>query len=146
MITELSDKTLDQENNLSINVEKLTKKFGDFTAVDGISFSIKRGETFAFIGPNGAGKTTTIKMLTTLLSPTSGIMFVNSYDPIKNQDVVRRSFGIVFQRMRALMRNSQLTRTWNFMESSIKCRRSFFRKESKSFSSSLNCGTEEMIL
>ncbi len=67
------------------------------TAVDNISFSVKRGETFAFLGPNGAGKTTTIKMLTTLLRPTTGTMLVNDYDPIKNQDAVRRSFGIVFQ-------------------------------------------------
>ncbi|VVB91592.1 Trehalose/maltose import ATP-binding protein MalK [uncultured archaeon] len=88
---------LDSENNISIKVEKLTKKFGDFTAVDSISFSVKKGETFAFLGPNGAGKTTTIKMLTTLLKPTSGVMLVNGYDPVQNQDAVRRSFGIVFQ-------------------------------------------------
>ncbi len=81
----------------SIKVEKLTKRFGDFTAVDAVSFSVKRGETFAFLGPNGAGKTTTIKMLTTLLSPTAGTMLVNGYDPSRNQDAVRRSFGIVFQ-------------------------------------------------
>ncbi|MCZ7391800.1 MAG: ATP-binding cassette domain-containing protein [Candidatus Methanoperedens sp.] len=85
------------EKIFSIKVEKLTKKFGDFTAVDAISFSVKRGETFAFLGPNGAGKTTTIKMLTTLLRPTSGTMLVNGYDPVQNQDAVRRSFGIVFQ-------------------------------------------------
>lgn len=85
------------ENQYSIKVEKLTKKFGGFTAVDSISFSVKKGETFAFLGPNGAGKTTTIKMLTTLLKPTSGTMLVNGYDPIKNQDDARRSFGIVFQ-------------------------------------------------
>lgn len=81
----------------SIEVKNLTKKFGNFTAVDTISFSVKRGTTFAFLGPNGAGKTTTIKMLTTLLSPTSGTMEVNGFDPAKNQDAVRRSFGIVFQ-------------------------------------------------
>ncbi|NJD77195.1 MAG: ATP-binding cassette domain-containing protein [Candidatus Methanoperedens sp.] len=87
----------DNTENYSIEVRNLTKKFGDFTAVDNISFSVKRGETFAFLGPNGAGKTTTIKMLTTLLHPTTGTMLVNGYDPIKNQDAVRRSFGIVFQ-------------------------------------------------
>jgi ABC-2 type transport system ATP-binding protein len=87
----------EQENKISIKVEKLTKKFGDFTAVDAISFSVKKGETFAFLGPNGAGKTTTIKMLTTLLKPTSGVMLVNGYDPVQNQDAARRSFGIVFQ-------------------------------------------------
>lgn len=80
-----------------IEVENLTKKFGDFTAVDSISFSIKNGEIFAFLGPNGAGKTTTIRMLTTLLKPTSGRIKMNGFDPLKNQDEVRKSFGIVFQ-------------------------------------------------
>jgi ABC-2 type transport system ATP-binding protein len=84
-------------DNYSIEVRNLTKKFGDFTAVDNISFSVKRGETFAFLGPNGAGKTTTIKMLTTLLHPTTGTMLVNGHDPMIDQDAVRRSFGIVFQ-------------------------------------------------
>ena len=87
----------EKTDNYSIEVRNLTKRFGNFTAVDNISFSVKRGETFAFLGPNGAGKTTTIKMLTTLLRPTAGTMLVNGYDPIKNQDAVRRSFGIVFQ-------------------------------------------------
>ncbi len=85
------------EENYSIRVSNLTKKFGNFTAVDNISFSVRRGETFAFLGPNGAGKTTTIKMLTTLIRPTTGTMLVNGHDPIKDQDAVRRSFGIVFQ-------------------------------------------------
>jgi ABC-2 type transport system permease protein len=74
----------DNTENYSIEVRNLTKKFGDFTAVDNISFSVKRGETFVFLGPNGAGKTTTIKMLTTLLRPTTGTMLVNGYDPIAN--------------------------------------------------------------
>ncbi|MFA4956764.1 MAG: ATP-binding cassette domain-containing protein [Candidatus Methanoperedens sp.] len=81
----------DITDNYSIDVCNLTKKFGDFTAVDNISFSVKRGETFAFLGPNGAGKTTTIKMLTTLLRPTTGKMQVNGFDPMTNQDAVRRS-------------------------------------------------------
>jgi ABC-2 type transport system ATP-binding protein len=55
-----------------IEVHDLTKQFGKFTAVDHISFTVKKGEIFAFLGPNGAGKSTTIKMLTTLLKPTSG--------------------------------------------------------------------------
>ena len=55
-----------------IRVQNLVKKFGDFTAVNDISFDVDEGEIFAFLGPNGAGKTTTIKMLTTLLKPTSG--------------------------------------------------------------------------
>jgi ABC-2 type transport system ATP-binding protein len=80
-----------------IEVKHLVKKFGDFTAVDDISFEIKKGEIFAFLGPNGAGKSTTIKMLTTLLHPTSGSIMLNGADPTKDPDEVRRSFGIVFQ-------------------------------------------------
>jgi ABC-2 type transport system ATP-binding protein len=80
-----------------IEVTNLTKKFGDFTAVDSISFEVKKGEIFAFLGPNGAGKSTTIKMLTTLLTPTSGKISVNKEDPQRNQAEVRKSFGIVFQ-------------------------------------------------
>ncbi len=80
-----------------IDVKNLTKKFGDFTAVENISFSIEAGEIFAFLGPNGAGKSTTIKMLTTLLRPTSGEIWLNGHDPVGESDAVRRSFGIVFQ-------------------------------------------------
>ncbi len=80
-----------------IKVENLIKKFKDFTAVDNISFEVKHGELFAFLGPNGAGKTTTIKMLTTLLHPTSGIIKVNGFNPATEQDQTRNSFGIVFQ-------------------------------------------------
>jgi ABC-2 type transport system ATP-binding protein len=80
-----------------IEVKNLTKKFGEFTAVDNISFSVPPGEIFAFLGPNGAGKSTTIKMLTTLLSPTHGEIRLNGYDPGHDADNVRHSFGIVFQ-------------------------------------------------
>jgi ABC-2 type transport system ATP-binding protein len=80
-----------------IKVENLSKKFNGFTAVDNITFSVKEGEVFAFLGPNGAGKSTTIKMLTTLLKPTSGHITVNGFNPLREQENVRRSFGIVFQ-------------------------------------------------
>ena len=80
-----------------IKVKDLIKKFNGFTAVDKISFDVNKGEIFAFLGPNGAGKTTTIKMLTTLLSPTSGQISLNGYDVLTQPDKVRRSFGIVFQ-------------------------------------------------
>jgi len=80
-----------------IEVKNLVKRFGGFTAVDNVSFTVKNGDIFAFLGPNGAGKTTTIKMLTTLLKPTSGEILINGNDPTKDQDEVRRSFGIVFQ-------------------------------------------------
>jgi ABC-2 type transport system ATP-binding protein len=80
-----------------ISVKNLVKKFGSFTAVDNISFTVKKGEIFSFLGPNGAGKTTTIKMLTTLLRPTSGEMRINGFSPVKQTDGARHSFGIVFQ-------------------------------------------------
>jgi ABC-2 type transport system ATP-binding protein len=80
-----------------IRVQNLTKKFAEFTAVNDISFEIPKGEIFAFLGPNGAGKTTTIKMLTTLLPPTSGSLELNGLDPARQQNEVRQQFGIVFQ-------------------------------------------------
>jgi len=80
-----------------IRVENLTKKFDNFTAVDGVSFDVAAGEIFAFLGPNGAGKTTTIKILTTLLAPTSGKLEIDGLDPTRHQHEVRKRFGIVFQ-------------------------------------------------
>jgi ABC-2 type transport system ATP-binding protein len=80
-----------------IRVQHLAKTFGDFTAVNGISFEVRKGEIFAFLGPNGAGKTTTIKMLTTLLKPTSGSVEMDGLDPQRQPNEVRRQFGIVFQ-------------------------------------------------
>jgi len=80
-----------------IQVKNLTKKFGNFIAVDNVSFNVKEGDIFAFLGPNGAGKTTTIKILTTLLNPTSGDLKINGHDPVNEEHEVRSSFGIVFQ-------------------------------------------------
>ncbi len=80
-----------------IRVQNLVKSFGDLVAVDDISFEVRKGEIFAFLGPNGAGKTTTIKILTTLLKPTSGKVELDGLDPAVNQNAVRRLFGIVFQ-------------------------------------------------
>ena len=80
-----------------IEVIDLNKKFGDFTAVDNINFTVAKGEIFAFLGPNGAGKSTTIKMLTTLLHPTKGRIQLNGHDPVKDSSAARKSFGIVFQ-------------------------------------------------
>ncbi len=75
----------------------ITKKFGDFTAVDNVDLSIKEGEIFGLLGPNGAGKTTLISMLCTILIPTSGHAKINNHDVIKNPSDVRKSIGIVFQ-------------------------------------------------
>src|SRR5258705_574612 len=80
-----------------IRVENLVKQFGELTAVDNVSFEVQRGEIFAFLGPNGAGKTTTIKMLTTLLRPTTGSLELDGLDPAADQTEVRKRFGVVFQ-------------------------------------------------
>src|SRR3989344_7500712 len=80
-----------------IEVKNLTKKFKELVAVDNITFSVKKGEIFAFLGPNGAGKTTTIKILTTLLHPTSGEVSLHGFNPLTEKEEARKSFGIVFQ-------------------------------------------------
>jgi len=80
-----------------IEVKNLTKRFNGFTAVDNISFEVKKGEIFAFLGPNGAGKTTTIKMLTTLLNPSSGQLLIDGHSSITDRNRARLTFGIVFQ-------------------------------------------------
>ncbi|RLG31507.1 ABC transporter ATP-binding protein, partial [Methanosarcinales archaeon] len=83
----------------AIEVRDLTKRYrgNGFAAVDHVSFSVENGEIFALLGPNGAGKTTTIKILTTLLKPTSGTAKIAGFDVSKDKDSVRRSIGIVFQ-------------------------------------------------
>src|SRR5665213_3501954 len=80
-----------------ITANHLTKKFGEITAVNDISFSVEHGQIFAFLGPNGAGKSTTIKMLTTLLRPTAGEVMLAGHNVIKEQNAARKAFGIVFQ-------------------------------------------------
>ncbi|MDG6219214.1 MAG: ATP-binding cassette domain-containing protein, partial [Candidatus Thermoplasmatota archaeon] len=80
-----------------IKTENLTKVFNDITAVNSISFTVKKGEIFGFLGPNGAGKTTTIKMLTTLLFPSKGTATIADYDIVKKRDEVRKNIGVVFQ-------------------------------------------------
>lgn len=80
-----------------IQVKNLTKQFNNFTAVDNISFSVSKGDIFAFLGPNGAGKSTSIKMLTTLSKPTSGTIKINGHNPVTSPNKVRSSFGIIFQ-------------------------------------------------
>src|SRR5881398_1162117 len=83
----------------AIDVRSLVKKFGDFTAVNGISFAVEDGEIFGLLGPNGAGKSTLIRMLVTLLPPTSGSAIVNGYDIVKQANGVRRSIGVIPQAM-----------------------------------------------
>lgn len=84
--------------DLAIQTKDLTKKFGDFTAVNQISFGVKRGEIFGFLGANGAGKTTAIKMLTGLLSPTSGEGSVAGYDIKSESETIKKKIGYMSQR------------------------------------------------
>ncbi len=81
----------------AVTVEQLTRRFGDFTAVDGISFAVEEDEIFGFLGPNGAGKTTTINMLCTLLRPTAGEAQVGGYDVETQPAEVRQAIGLIFQ-------------------------------------------------
>ena len=81
----------------AIEVENLTKKFGELIAVNNISFEVEEGVMFGFLGPNGAGKTTTINMLCTLLEPTEGWALLNGHDVSKESHLVRQSIGLVFQ-------------------------------------------------
>ncbi len=81
----------------AIEVRDLSKRFGDVEAVRGVSFTVQEGEIFGFLGPNGAGKTTTIKMLCTLLAPTSGVLRLAGFDVTKNPEDVRRAIGVIFQ-------------------------------------------------
>jgi len=86
------------ENGNSVVVENLVKRFGDFTAVDNISFTTRRGEIFGFLGPNGAGKSTTIRMLCGLLHPTSGRGTVAGYDIATAAEQVRQNIGYMSQK------------------------------------------------
>ncbi|MGB2868943.1 MAG: ABC transporter ATP-binding protein [Bacteroidota bacterium] len=89
---------LSSQNSYAVEVENLTKRFGKFTAVDDVSFKVKRGEVFGFLGPNGAGKSTTIRMLCGILGPTSGHASVGGYDIETNPDMVKSSIGYMSQR------------------------------------------------
>lgn len=82
----------------SIEINNLTKKFGDFTSVDNISFAVKKGEIFGFLGANGAGKTTTIRMLCGVLAPTSGDAFVGGFSVVKEPEKVKQSIGYMSQK------------------------------------------------
>jgi ABC-2 type transport system ATP-binding protein len=81
----------------AIDVRSIVKKFGDFTAVNGVSFAVEGGEIFGLLGPNGAGKSTLIRMLTTLLPPTAGTALVSGFDVTTQADDVRRSIGVIPQ-------------------------------------------------
>jgi ABC-2 type transport system ATP-binding protein len=83
----------------AIEVEKLTKRFGEFVAVDHLSFNVEHGEIFGLLGPNGAGKSTLIRMLTTLIPPSEGTARVNGHDIVRAANDVRQSIGVIPQAM-----------------------------------------------
>lgn len=87
------------DNGNIIEVKNLTKNFGKFTAVDDISFNVKKGEIFGLLGPNGAGKSTTLRMLSTLSRPTKGTATIGGYDSVHNDTDVRKLIGIVSEKM-----------------------------------------------
>ena len=80
-----------------IEVEELSRRFGEVTAVDGVSFEVEPGQLFGFVGPNGAGKSTTINMLCTLLKPSGGRARIDGQDIVSRRDEIRQSIGLVFQ-------------------------------------------------
>jgi ABC-2 type transport system ATP-binding protein len=85
-------------NNMAIEVDRLTKRFGSFTSVDTLSFSVKKGEIFGFLGANGAGKSTTIRMLCGILEPTAGDALVAGYSVMKEPDRIKPEIGYMSQR------------------------------------------------
>jgi len=87
-----------KHNGPAVETHDLTKKFGDFTAVDHITFTIPRGQIFGFLGPNGAGKTTTMRMLLGLLPPSAGSARVLGYDVVKEIDQLRQRIGYMSQK------------------------------------------------
>src|SRR5881396_3828038 len=100
MSPENASPTTDPRPGLAaIEVDEITKRFGEFTAVDRVTFKVEHGEIFGLLGPNGAGKSTLIRMLTTLLVPTSGTAIVNGFDVVKQSDGVRKSIGVIPQAM-----------------------------------------------
>ncbi|AKP68283.1 ATP-binding cassette domain-containing protein [Companilactobacillus ginsenosidimutans] len=122
------------ENMNAIEVEGLTKKFGNNTAVDNISFEVKAGEVFGLLGPNGAGKTTTLRMMTTLLKQDFGTVKIFGHDTLKESRIARSMFGLtgqyasvdedisarenlmIFSRLNGLSKNEAKSRTDELLE------------------------------
>jgi ABC-2 type transport system ATP-binding protein len=105
---------LSLENVPIIEVKNLTKKFNKFTAVDDITFDVKKGEIFGLLGPNGAGKSTTLRMLSTLARPTNGTAIIGGYDIVKNDTEVRKLIGIVSEKMIMYNRLTAKENLWFF--------------------------------
>jgi len=101
-------------NESIIVVQNLTKAFGDFVAVDNITFDMKKGEIFGLLGPNGAGKSTTIRMLSTLTRPTKGTATIGGFDVVKHDTEVRKLIGIVSEKMIMYNRLTARENLWFF--------------------------------
>jgi len=95
MFKKAAEKT--EKQNAAIKVENIVKRYGDFTAVDGISFEVADGEIFGLLGPNGAGKSTLIRMMTTLIPITAGKAYIAGYDVSVDADAARRTIGVIPQ-------------------------------------------------
>jgi ABC-2 type transport system ATP-binding protein len=102
------------EGGSMIRVENLTKKFGDFVALDDVSFDVKKGEIFGLLGPNGAGKSTTLRILSTLARPTKGTATIGGYDIVKDDTEVRKLIGIVSEKMIMYDRLTARENLWFF--------------------------------
>jgi ABC-2 type transport system ATP-binding protein len=103
---------MNENNTGAIEVLELKKQFGDFVAVNGVSFKVNAGEIFGLLGPNGAGKTTLIRMMTTLTPPTSGTALVGGHDVVRDADGVRHAIGVIPQ---ALTSDPELTARENIL-------------------------------
>ena len=101
-------------NKSIIVVKNLTKAFGDFVAVDQITFDMKKGEIFGLLGPNGAGKSTTIRMLSTLIRPTKGTATIGGFDVVKQDNEVRKLICIVSEKMIMYNRLTAKENLWFF--------------------------------
>ena len=103
-----------REGGAMIKVDHLTKKFGNFAAVDDISFEVRKGEVFGLLGPNGAGKSTTLRILSTLARPTAGTAAIGGYDIVKQDNEVRKLVGIVSEKMIMYDRLTAKENLWFF--------------------------------
>jgi ABC-2 type transport system ATP-binding protein len=103
-----------RDGEAMIKVEHLKKKFGDFVAVDDVSFEVKKGEIFGLLGPNGAGKSTTLRVLSTLARPTDGTASIGGYDIVKQDNEVRKLVGIVSEKMIMYDRLTAKENLWFF--------------------------------
>lgn len=127
-------------NNKAITAIGLTKKFGDFTAVDAISFEVKKGEIFGFLGANGAGKTTAIKMLIGLSRPTKGQATVAGFDVFSQTDSIKENIGYMSQKF-SLYEDLTVKQNINFYGGIYGLSRKRIKEKSASIIENLNLGS-----